>query len=59
MKELLRAHLSALIEFGGLGYDEQKENHLSEDGVLNVDLEVLKMVAKDYVKHVQHFLNVC
>lgn len=40
-------------------YEKAKETHLSEDGVLNVDLEVLQMVAKDYAKHVQHFLNVC
>lgn len=40
-------------------YELAKETHTNEDGILTVDVDVLKMVAKDYVKHVKHFLNVC
>ena len=40
-------------------YELAKETHLNEDGILTVNADVLQMVAKDYVKHVSHFLNVC
>lgn len=40
-------------------YDLAKETHLNEDGILTINADVLQMVAKDYVKHVKHFLNVC
>ncbi len=40
-------------------YELAKETHLNEDGILTVSADVLQMVAKDYVKHVSHFLNVC
>lgn len=40
-------------------YELAKETHLNEDGILTINADVLQMVAKDYVKHVSHFLNVC
>ena len=39
-------------------YELAKQTHTDEDGIF-INIDVLKMVAKDYVKHVSHFLNVC